>query len=238
MKLNANHSLFLWKTLLTKSAVAGFQLWVSSLATFCLANRRFSLLWDEEVDVYWLVLVLGCQLITCSDVRQGSRSSPSTVSDAVVWCRFRYSVCKDLNGVVRLSGTGWSKFVGKFFIFMTRQPGAYTLTVTRHFEKLCVIGTGAPTIWSSAVVQKLLIRGEYYYRRMRSMSVLWMILPIGFTQSLKWTKDSNAWRSVAAVRCSWLKVRTMVGHNIVMLVSTFSAIYMMPCECDVDMCTS
>ena len=80
MKLNANHSLYLWKTLLTKSAVAGFQLWVSSLAAFCLANRRFSLLRDKEVDVRWLVLVLGCQLITCSDARQGSRSSPSTVS--------------------------------------------------------------------------------------------------------------------------------------------------------------
>ena len=80
MKLNANHSLYLWKTLLTKSAVAGFQLWVSSLVAFCLANRWFSLLRDKEVDVLWLVLVLGCQLITCSDARQGSRSSPSTVS--------------------------------------------------------------------------------------------------------------------------------------------------------------
>ena len=80
MKLNANHSLYLWKTLLTKSAVAGFQLWVSSLVAFCLANRRFSLLRDKEVDVRWLVLVLGCQLITCSNSRQGSRSSPSTVS--------------------------------------------------------------------------------------------------------------------------------------------------------------
>ena len=70
-----NHSLYLWKTLLTKSAVAGFQLWVSSLAAFCLATRRFSLLRDKEVDVCWLVLVLGCQLITCSDARQGSRSS-------------------------------------------------------------------------------------------------------------------------------------------------------------------
>ena len=79
MKLNANHSLYLWKTSLTKSAVAGFQLWVSSLAAFCLANRRFSLLQDKEVDVHWLVLVLGCQLITCSDARQNSRSSPSTV---------------------------------------------------------------------------------------------------------------------------------------------------------------
>ena len=75
-----NHSLYLLKTLLTKSAFAGFQLWVSSLAAFCLANRRFSLLPDKEVDVRWLVLVLGCQLITCSDARQGSRSSPSTVS--------------------------------------------------------------------------------------------------------------------------------------------------------------
>ena len=75
-----------------------------------------------------------------------------TCSHAVVWCRFWYSVCKDLNGMVRLSGTGWLKFVGKFFIFMTRQPGAYTLTVMRHFEKLCVIGTGAPTIWSSVYV--------------------------------------------------------------------------------------
>ena len=75
-----NHSLYLWKTLLTKWAVAGFQLWVSSLVAFCLANRRFSLLRDKEVDVRWLVLVLGCQLITCSDARQGSRSSPSTVS--------------------------------------------------------------------------------------------------------------------------------------------------------------
>ena len=75
-----NPSLYLWKTLLTKSAVAGFQLWVSSLAAFCLANRRFSLLWDKEVDVRWLVLVLGYQLITCSDARQGSRSLPSTVS--------------------------------------------------------------------------------------------------------------------------------------------------------------
>ena len=80
MKLNANHSLYLWKTLLTKSAVAGFQLWVSSLAAFCLANRRLSFLRDKEVDVRWLVPVLGCQLITCSDARQGSRSSPSTVS--------------------------------------------------------------------------------------------------------------------------------------------------------------
>ena len=131
MKLNANHSLYLRKTLLTKSAVAGFQLWVSSLAAFCLANRRFSPLRDKEVEVRWLVLVLGCQLITCSDARQGSRSSPSTVSYVLHTqrCCFRYSVCKDLNGVVRLSGTGWSKFVGKFFIFMTRQPGAYTLTV-------------------------------------------------------------------------------------------------------------
>ena len=73
-----------------------------------------------------------------------------TRSDAVVWCLFRYSVCKDLNGMVRLSGTGWSKFIGKY-IFMTRQPGAYTLTVMRHFEKLYVIGAGAPTIWSSAL---------------------------------------------------------------------------------------
>ena len=80
MKLNANHFLYRWKTLLTKSAVAGFQLWVSSLAAFCLANRRFSLLRDKEVDVRWLDLVLGCQLITCSDAWQGSRSSPSTVS--------------------------------------------------------------------------------------------------------------------------------------------------------------
>ena len=80
MKLNANHSLYLWKTLLTKSAVAGFQLWVSSLAAFCLANRLFSLQRDKEVDVRWLVLVLGCQLITCSNTRQGSRSLPSTVS--------------------------------------------------------------------------------------------------------------------------------------------------------------
>ena len=40
-----------------------------------------------------------------------------TRSDAVVWCRFWYSVCKDLNGVVRLSGTGWLKFLGKFFNF-------------------------------------------------------------------------------------------------------------------------
>ena len=160
MKLNANHSLYLWKTLLTNlSAVAGFQLWVSSLAAFCLANRRFSLLQDKEVDVRWLVLVLGCQLITCSNTRQGSRSSPSTVSYVLhmqrccCWCRFRYSVCEDLSGVVRLSGTGWSKFVCQFFfIFMTRQPGAYTLTVTRHFEKLYVIGAGAPTIWSSASI--------------------------------------------------------------------------------------
>ena len=52
--------------------------------------------------------------------------------------------------MVRLSGTGWLKLAGKFFIFMTRQPGAYTLTVRRHFEKLCLIGAGAPTIWSSA----------------------------------------------------------------------------------------
>ena len=80
MKLHASHSLYLWKTLLTKSAVTSFQLWVSSLAAFCLANRRFSLLRDKEVDVRWLVLVLGCQLITCSDARQDSRSSPSTVS--------------------------------------------------------------------------------------------------------------------------------------------------------------
>ena len=80
MKLNASHSLYLWKTLLTKSDVAGFQLWVSSLAAFCLANRRFSLLRDKEVDVRWLVLVLGCQLTTCSDTRQGSRSLHSTVS--------------------------------------------------------------------------------------------------------------------------------------------------------------
>ena len=80
MKLNVNHSLYLWKTLLTKSAVAGFQLWVSSVAAFCLANRRFSLLRDKEVDVRWLVLVLGCQLITCSNAWQGSKSSPSTVS--------------------------------------------------------------------------------------------------------------------------------------------------------------
>ena len=72
-----------------------------------------------------------------------------TCSDAVVWCHFRYSVCKDLNGVVGLSGTGWSKFVDKFFILMMRQPGTYTLTVTRHFEKLCVIDAGTPTIWSS-----------------------------------------------------------------------------------------
>ena len=35
---------------------------------------------------------------------------------------------------------------------MTRQPGAYTLTVKRHFEKLCIIGVGTPTIWSSEVV--------------------------------------------------------------------------------------
>ena len=160
MKLNTNHSLHLWKTLLTKSAVAGFQLWVSSLGAFCLANRRFSLLRDKEVDVRWLVLVLGCQLITCSDARQGSRSSPSTVSYVLhtQWCcclvLFRYSVCKDLNGMVRLSGTGWLKFIGKFFIFMMCQPGAYTLTVTRHFEKLCVIGMGAPTIWSSAYGSK------------------------------------------------------------------------------------
>ena len=80
MKLNDNHSLYLWKTLLTKSAVAGFLPWLSSLAAFCLANRRFSLLHDKEVDVHWLVLVLGCQLITCSDARQGSGSSPSTVT--------------------------------------------------------------------------------------------------------------------------------------------------------------
>ena len=81
MKLNAHYSsLYLWKTLLKKSAVAGFQLWVSSLVAFCLANRRFSLLRYKEVDVHWLVLVLGCQLITCSDARQGSRNSPSTVS--------------------------------------------------------------------------------------------------------------------------------------------------------------
>ena len=80
MKLNNNHSLYLWKTLLTKSAVAGFQVWVSSLVAFCLANRRFSLLRNKEVDVHWLVLVLGCQLITCSDARQGSRSLPSTVT--------------------------------------------------------------------------------------------------------------------------------------------------------------
>ena len=80
MKLNANNSLYLWKTLLTKSAVAGFQLSVSSLAAFCLANRWFSLLRDKEVDIRWLVLVLGCQLITCGNARQGSRSSPSTVS--------------------------------------------------------------------------------------------------------------------------------------------------------------
>ena len=111
MKLNANHSLYLWKTLLTKSAVAGFQLWVSSLVAFCLANRRFSLLWDKEVDVHWLVLVLGCQLITCSNARQGSRSSPSTVSYVLhtqrCCCLVLFSalrVCKDLNGVVRLSG--------------------------------------------------------------------------------------------------------------------------------------
>ena len=80
MTLNANYSLYLWKTLLTKSAVAGFQLWVSSWAAFCLASRRFSLLRDKEVDVCWLVVVLGCQLITCSDAKQGSRSSPSIVS--------------------------------------------------------------------------------------------------------------------------------------------------------------
>ena len=81
MTLNAaNHSLYLWKTLLTKSAVTGFQFWVSSLAAFCLANRRFSFLRDKEVDVCWLVLVLGCQLITYSNARQGSRSSPSIVS--------------------------------------------------------------------------------------------------------------------------------------------------------------
>ena len=79
MKLNANHSLYLWKTLPTKSAVAGFQLWVSPLMAFCLANRRFSLLRDKEADVRQLVLVLGCQLITCSNARQGSRSLPSTV---------------------------------------------------------------------------------------------------------------------------------------------------------------
>ena len=36
-----------------------------------------------------------------------------------------------------------------FFIFMTRQPGAYTLTVAHHFKILCVIGAGAPTVWSS-----------------------------------------------------------------------------------------
>ena len=157
MKVNVDHSLYLWKTLLTKSAVAGFQLWASSLAAFCLANRRYSLLRHKEVDVCLLVLVLGCQLITCSDTRQGSRSLPSTVSYVLHTQRccclvpFRYSVCKDLNGVVRLSGTGWSKFVGKF-IFMTRQPGAYILTVTHHFEKLCVTGTGTPTIWSSGLV--------------------------------------------------------------------------------------
>ena len=84
-----------------------------------------------------------------------------TRSDAVVWCRFRYSICKDLNGVVRLSGTGWSKFVGKFLIFMTCQPGAYTLTVKRHFEKLCVISAGTPTIWSSAPLGKFSGRGDF-----------------------------------------------------------------------------
>ena len=96
--LNANHSLYIWKTLLTKSAVAGFQLWVSSLAAFCLANRRFSLVRDKEVDVRWLVLVLGCQLVTCSDARQGSRSSRSTVSYVLhtqrCCCLVRFSVLR------------------------------------------------------------------------------------------------------------------------------------------------
>ena len=123
MKLNANHYLYLWKTLLTKSAVAGFQLWVSSVAAFCLANGRFSLLRDKEVDVRSLV-------------RPPLSAMFCTRSDAVVLCRFQYSVCKDLNGVVKLSGIGWSKFVGKFFYFYDAPAWRIHLNCYAPFWKL------------------------------------------------------------------------------------------------------
>ena len=37
-----------------------------------------------------------------------------------------------------------SRQVGDFF--MTRQPGPYTVTVTRHSDRICANGAGAPTI--------------------------------------------------------------------------------------------
>ena len=59
-----------------------------------------------------------------------------TRSDAVVWCRFS-------TPFVKISMAWWGLVVQtdrslsvSFFIFMMRQPGAYTLTVTRHFEKI------------------------------------------------------------------------------------------------------
>ena len=71
---------------------------------------------------------------------------------------------------VKISVVWWGSVVQadrsssvSFFIFMTCQRGTYTLTVMCHFEKLCVIGADAPTIWSSA---RLLWKNKTPYGRM------------------------------------------------------------------------